>query len=431
MPRFLEEIAGLLLERPDGTLQFKQSFVRSMLARSRSIRARRELHLRIAQRIAERVEGPHDLRALEVAHHLPHTGPRAPADQVLHYSRVAADQSTTMGAWAKAARYAELALAALDVISQVPYSRDESGLGDGTTEPTSDRIELHLAAAQAHFRNHDAQATLRHCEPLVALGQAAGDHDSTLGPRSHFTAARTRLTLTGDIGADLDEFVDLADFVRTGFVEGAFVCSPEVEARSWQTHAEIAMAAGDLDRSAEAARAAITVAERSGNPVVVAESEFAIGLGHFGALEPVDTIAHFERSIAAARAGGDEWIVAWGMGRLVLTNVIAGHIKRSIIDAETTIEHCRRTHHWAEHGLVTAGAAAAQLSAGDLAGAEKSTAAAAIASHPRCLVPVHPRPRLADPCVHPGAQARSCWRTTITDGLGGRQRFAGRRASGS
>ena len=174
-------------------------------------------------------------------------------------------------------------------------------------------------------------------------------------------------------------------------------------------------AAGDLDRSAEAARAAITVAERSGNPVVVAESEFAIGLGHFGALEPVDAIAHYERSIAAARAGGDEWIVAWGMGWLVLTNVIAGHIKRSIIDAETTIEHCRRTHHWAEHGLVTAGAAAAQLSAGDLAGAEKSAATAAIASHARSLVPVHPRPRLADPCVHPGAQAQSCWRTTITD----------------
>ena len=304
------EIAGLLLERPDGTLQFKQSFVRSMVARSRSIRARRELHLHIAQRIAERVEGPHDLRALEVAT-TSARGPRAPADQVLHYSRVAADQSTAMGAWAKAARYAELALAALDVISQVPYSRNEGGLSDGATEPTSERIELHLLAAQAHFRNHDAQATLRHCEPLVALAQAAGDHDAW--GRGLIFAARTRLTLTGDIGADLDEFVDLADFVRTGFVEGAFVCSPEVEARSWQTLAEIAMAAGDLDRSAEAARAAITVAERSGNPVLVAESEFAIGLGLFGALEPVDAIAHFERSIAAARAGGDEWIVAWGM----------------------------------------------------------------------------------------------------------------------
>ena len=67
------------------------------------------------------------------------------------------------------------------------------------------------------------------------------------------------------------------------------MCSPEVEARGWQLLAEIDMAAGNLDRSAEAARAASRVAERSGNPVLVAESEFAVGPGTLRRTETVST----------------------------------------------------------------------------------------------------------------------------------------------
>ena len=359
------EQAALLVELPGGRVRFVDPAVRQHLAGSLPRRAREQLHLRVAEALALTVSDDDDPAVLEVAHHLRRTGERAPSDMVTRFATLAVRQSSAMGAWAKAARYADLAVAA----------------ARRSSHPV-DMLDLHLTAALAHFRNHDAEAIAGHCAEAATIARRRGDENAH--GRALLLAGRGRLTLTTDIGADASAYDDLVDFA-----EHARDVDTGVLARCWALLAEVLMTAGDSDSARRAAAEGTTLALASGDAVLIAETEFSAGLTEFGDMCPVAAIHHFETSVAAAREGGDEWILAWPHGRLVLSSLLVGDLRRAQEEATGTQALCRRTHHWAEDGLVTAGAAAVALQRGALDDA-RQLANDALQIHTRSSFPYIP-----------------------------------------
>lgn len=358
------EHADLLVELPDGRLRFVDPAIRRQLAGSLPRRARERLHLQIAQTLAESVADDDDPLALEVAHHLRRAGPRARPELVARFATIAVHQSSRLGAWAKAARYGDLA-----VRMSAP------------SRPPPELLELHLAAALAHFRNHDADATAAHCAAATELARRIDDE--TARGKALLLGARARLTLTTDIGADPSTYGDLVEFSRTASAD------PAVVTRCWTLLTEVLTTAGDIDGARRAGAEAVARAVDSGDPVLVAEAEFAAGLTEFGDVRPLEAIGHFETSAAAAQQGGDDWILAWPKGRLVLCSVLSGDLRRAEAERASLDELCRRTHHWAEQGLATTGAAAVALQRGQLDEAEL-LAADALQIHARSSFPYIP-----------------------------------------
>jgi class 3 adenylate cyclase len=404
------EGAGLMIERADATYAFPHPLVRQLLAREQSRRARRGVHAHIAARLIDRSSTPTSETEMRIAHHLRRAARRAPLDQLLHFATRATDHCVDLGAWAKAARYADVALGALDAAVRtdggVPTPGDPGGLD-------AERTRLHLAAAIANFRNHDASETARHCDAAIDAARASDDLDSW--GRALLIAQRSRLTLTGEHGADSGAHLPIAEFLEAAGEE-----VPTVRARCWQLLTEIAVSNQDLERASTAAAEALRLGREAGDDVLTAELDFAVGLERLGALEPDAAITSFRASADAAARGGDPWVLAWPLGRLALCHLLRGEVDEARAVAVEALDLDRRTHHWAEHGLVTAATAILQLVEGELAGAERR-AEDAIQLHARSSF--YFILLLALPCV---AYARAL----RDDRLGAQQALEAWRASG-
>lgn len=356
------ERADVLRERADGRYRFNHSAVRQHLVRSMSPRRRRARHAAVGRYLVDAAAHDGPTAPLQVAHHLR----RGDVDARLQFDWElrATDRAMELGAWSRAARHAG---AALDVLSRLPEEPVEAP-----------RRRLLLAAATAHFRNHDANAAERAAREVVALAADAGDLE-TWG-RGLLVLHRSLLTL-GAAATDAETH----DGLRA-FIDRAGDAVPAIRAQCWGLLAEIAVSAGDLAAAEDSARRAATIGHELGDDVLVAEVEFARGLAKMGAFHLEAALAHYRRSEHHARAGGDEWILAWPVGRRGLVELCLGRLD----DAETSLAEaealCERTQHWAEGGLALALQAAASLARSDLSDAERR-AEDALAVHRRSTFP--------------------------------------------
>ncbi|MGK2929517.1 MAG: AAA family ATPase [Acidimicrobiales bacterium] len=357
------ETAGVLLERSDGRLVFPHSLIRQLLVRRVSRRARQDLHLRVAQRLIQ-LRPETDERLLRIAHHLRRAGPKAPPDLLLQYAERAARTSLTLAAWTKAARYAELALDA----------RAAVGAGDDRHA-----IELHLLAALGHFRNHDRTATSTHAARAIDLAQHLGDLDAW--GQALLIAHRAALTLHPDVTTQVDRHADLERFL-----DEAGDGVPMVRAQCWQLLSEIATSAGDMALAWSAAAEAKGLAAELSDPVLESQIAFAEGLAGFASLDPRRAVEAFEASVGAARAGDDDWVLAWPMGRLPLAHVLAGDLVGASRGVDAAMDLARRTHHWSEEGLARSGGAVIALAHGNLPSSER-LAGLALQVHERSSYP--------------------------------------------
>jgi class 3 adenylate cyclase len=360
------ETSGLLTELADGTYVFTHPVVRQLLVRGLGPRARRDLHLQIARSLLEVSPEVSDEDALRIAHHLRRAGPKAPPEVVLRYARRASRTSLAVGAWTKAARYAEIALRAAAQTSEPDLQ-------------VADVIGLHLSAAMAHFRNHDPGATDQHARAVAELARTTGDLASW--GEALLLTHRSRLTLSTDVETDLDAHEDLRRFLDEAGDE-----VPEVRARCWQLLAEICVSAGEMESAHDAAARARRLAVGLDDDRLLAEVGFAEGLAHFGSLRPAASVRAFDASAAAAVEAGDDWVLAWPLGRLVLAHVMLGDLEAADARAGSALEVSRRTHHWAEEGLARAGDALAALARNDVIRCEVA-AEEAIQLHRRSSYP--------------------------------------------
>jgi len=106
--------AGLLFEeREDSSYAFHHSLVADVLDASLGASARRIRHARIASALAARHGDASGSHVDRIARHLVGAGARAPADQLLRYSSLAADRAIALHAYGDADRWCEAALSAI------------------------------------------------------------------------------------------------------------------------------------------------------------------------------------------------------------------------------------------------------------------------------------------------------------------------------
>lgn len=356
------ESAGMLVERTDGTYLLPNDELRRILVQDLGTRAGQALHLRFAHQLLG-AGATSDDRALRVAHHLRWAGSKAPPELVLEHVGRAARIYLGLHAWSDAGRCVELAIDALERVGG----------------RSAEELELRLVAALAGFRNHDAAAAMRHARRSVELARDAGDLEGW--GRALLIAHRSRLTLTDELLADLDARDELLRFV-----EEAGQAVPSVRARCWQLMSEIAVTAGAPELAQSDVAEARRLAADLGDEVLLAEVAFAVGFTDLGALRPADAVASFRASAAAARRGGDEWILAWPLGRLPLAELMLGDLDGAREHARDAVALGQRTHHWAEQGLARAYEALDALVRNDVGGCELA-AADAMELHHRSSYP--------------------------------------------
>jgi class 3 adenylate cyclase/DNA-binding MarR family transcriptional regulator len=359
------ERARLLIERTEGEYWFPHPMVRQLLTRHDTARARRRMHHAIAERLVAILDDDDPDSALRIAHHFRRAGHLAAEPDTLVYARRAVGRSVELGAWAKAARYADLAL---EVLVRHPQLERDGELQ-----------RLHIAAAHAHFRNHDAVAASGHCARAIAVARERGDL-ATWG-EALLIAHRTTLTLRGDVGADPDRHRELEEYVAT---LGELL--PATRARCWQLLTEVHVTSGDLVRAGEAAGEAIRIATELGDDAVLAEVRFALGLQRFGGLDPLGAAAEFRTSIDHADRCDDTWVRAWSLGRLAMSQIQLGSLDEARYTTDHALDLDHRTQHWAEAGLATAARSLIKLAVGDLVGSERD-AEDALALHARSSFP--------------------------------------------
>ena len=352
------EVAGVLFAEGDDRYRFAHPELRQRLYHAPSTRRRRAIHLRIADAL-DPPGAPNRARAMEIAHHLRRAGRDIAPERVAMYATWAGEQAFTVFAWPKAARYYE---SALEAVGQLEAADDALVL------------RLSLGAARAHFCDHNLADCVRHASRAAEVAGRAGDLDRRCS--ATLLLARAQLTLEpgGVATATHIESLD-ALLAEVGHEH------PRLRARILQLLAEESFARLDFASGHAFAAEAAELGRAAADDRLTSEVEFAAGLQHLGLLDLPAARGAFERHLAAADRAGDIWIEAWGRGRLVLVDWLAGDLRRSALDAETAVELTRANRHWAEQSLVAAVAAGVALSTGDFAAVERLAAEAIVLYH--------------------------------------------------
>ncbi|MEO1059560.1 MAG: hypothetical protein AAFY28_21865, partial [Actinomycetota bacterium] len=404
------ERRGVLRERSAGELEFHHPMMRQLVAGDLSPRSSRALHRDIARRLidAQHSTASSGQQIIRVAHHLRRAGPRADRLELASYATGAARESVRLGAWTKAARYAELAI---DAFGDIDVPRDAP---EGSADATL--LELHGIAALSHLRNHDPHATEEHCAAAVDIAKRIGDLDAwgealVLDRRSKLSLRPEALVEALD-GTELREFIDVAGSD-----------APRASAQCWQLLAEMAVMTGGADR--DAAERAVESAHEADDDRLLAWAHFADGLTDYIALEPYPAIDKLRIGEAIARQSGEDWVLSALLVRRALAQVMVGDLDAAEEAASEAEVHASRTHNWSEYGMAIACLAQIALARGELPTAER-LAVDALALHARSSSPytaIFAWPTLAYiRLLHAdrlgAAQALDDWRTSGVRGSG-------------
>jgi class 3 adenylate cyclase len=345
------EHAQVLRELPSGELEFRHPVMRQLVAGDLTARRRRALHRSIADRLvlASDADDPPS-QALRIAHHLRRAGPRADPGELAKYTEVAARESVRLGAWTKAARYAELAIEALGRLE---------GRDDALAEK---ELELRGIAALSHLRNHDPDATEEHGAAAIALARQVGHLDAW--GNALVLDWRSRISLRPESLADILDARELHEFI-----EAAGDRAPRAIAKCWQLLAEMSVVTEGGDR--EAADRAVAAARESGDQRLLAWALFADGLTDYAALEPAAAIGKLIAGEQAARESGEDWILSSLLVRRALAHLMAGDLDAAHEASTEAEDLASLTHNWSEYGLALACCAQVAVARADLRSAER------------------------------------------------------------
>ncbi|MEM8621025.1 MAG: hypothetical protein AAGF73_15005 [Actinomycetota bacterium] len=339
------EGSGVLIERPDNTIQFRHTLVRQVATRAMGRRRRQALHARIGAHLIDDAKRSETADELRIAHHLRRAGPRVRAGDVIHYSALAANRSAELAAWGTAARYAKLAIERLDA----EHTDDENG---------PDLLELTTLAARADFHNHDPASTAHYSSRSIEMARARGDHELwgealLIGLRSELTLG-TRERPHAELHLPIEEYLSYVDD------------ADQTRARCWQLLSEIAASQGRLAAAEEASRHAVNLAEQLDDDELRSWAFAGRAIAHFTALRPLDAIDALHAAIEAAQQSGNRWIESALHGRLSLSHLLLGQLDEADAAADRALDVGRATHHWAERSLGSAAKALVALSRADL-----------------------------------------------------------------
>lgn len=310
-----------------GTYRFAHPLVREALYRSMTPIRRHSTHLAIAERLVEIHGNAADANAPEIGHHLLHAGALAPPELVRHFCRLAGDRATQLSAWGTAGRmYLAVSERCADPI---------------------DRAKMRLWAGFGAYRDHDIPTATAHLAACREVFRSAGELE--LWGRSLLGEMRARMA-HGPAGVgELLATDELNDYLAaTG---SAF---PVIRAQVFECLSELHFEAGEFGDAATLARQALELAEQTGDKLVLAQTQFAVGLADLGTLDLTSARSHFEASLVHAKLAEDSWFRSWGLGRIPLTLWFQGHLDEADEHASEAATFAADMQDWSEFSLAGA-----------------------------------------------------------------------------
>lgn len=293
----LEELSsrGLLVERPDGSFDFRHEQLRELVYDDMTLARRRLLHRRAAAALGAR--GRRHEQPAAVARHLELAGDDlAAADRY----RAAGDRARRLYANAEAAFHYRAALA----------------LGD----PHVSKLQLALGDVETLRGEYGAAA--------AAYETAAANADETLLPDVEHRLGLLHLRR----GA-----WELADAALASALERL---PREAGARVLADQSLVAHRRGDADGAERLARESLELSERAGDTAAQAQAHNILGMLAAGRGDHDAAVAEAQRSLDLARSAGDREAEAAAANNLALALGRAGATDEAIVLTTTALQAC-------------------------------------------------------------------------------------------
>ena len=310
-----------------GTYRFAHPLVREALYRSMTPIRRHSTHLGIAERLVESHGATADAHAAEIGHHLLHAGALAPPDLVLHFCRLAGDRATQLSAWGTAG---EMYLAVSE-----------------RCEDPVDRAKMQFWAGFGAYRDHDIPTATAHLAACREVFRSSGEIE--LWGRALLGEMRARMAHGPAVVGQLLATDELNDYLAA---TGDAV--PVVRAQVFECLSELHFEAGEFGEAAKLGRQALELAEHTGDELVLAQTQFAVGLADLGNLDLPSARSHFEASLMHANLAEDSWFRSWGLGRIPLTLWFQGRLDEADEHARDAAAFAADMHDWSEFSLAEA-----------------------------------------------------------------------------
>jgi class 3 adenylate cyclase len=289
-----------LVHTDDVTWWFSHPLVRDVLHQEIGHIERTAIHLRCIAHL--RGDGRDDGGdAIRIGHLLLQVGDAVSAQERHDGLRTAAETAYGAGAWSDASRFYEAALAS-----------EPRAAG-----PTAPGTSLRLAAAHAHYFNHDPAAARRRLNEVVAAATILGDRDQ------YATAAMLLVRVANTTTPEaLQTAVDLEPLTRV--IEQA--TDDTTRSLALELMAEVLVMGGRIGEALDASRQAVALVPGCEDERAVTLTYIAHGLACFAAVDLPGARAAFVEAIERSRAIGEWYLQSAAEARLSFVALVEGRL---------------------------------------------------------------------------------------------------------
>jgi class 3 adenylate cyclase len=239
--------------------------------------------------------------AIRIGHLLLQVGEAVPTRERRRGLQVAADAAYGAGAWSDASRFYEAALAC----------------EPRRAAPTKADTSLRLAAAHAHYFNHDPAAARRRLDEVVAAAPVLGDQEQ------HATAAMLLVRVANTTTPEaLRASVDLEPLAHV--IEAA--TDDTTRTLALELMAEVLVMGGRISEALEASRQAVALVPRCEGERAPTLAYIAHGLACFAAVDLEGARAAFVEAIARSQATDEWYLQSSAEARLCFVALVEGRL---------------------------------------------------------------------------------------------------------
>jgi class 3 adenylate cyclase len=239
--------------------------------------------------------------AIRIGHLLLQVGEAVPTRERRRGLRTAADAAYGAGAWSDASRFYEAALAC---------ARRRAGLTKADTS-------LRLAAAHAHYFNHDPAAARRRLDEVVAAATILGDREQ------HATAAMLLVRVANTTTPEaLQTSVDLEPLAQVIAAAG----DDTTRTLALELMAEVLVMGGRISEALQASHEAVALVPHCKGERAPTLAYIAHGLACFAAVDLPGARAAFVEAIARSRATDEWYLQSSAEARLCFVALVEGRL---------------------------------------------------------------------------------------------------------
>jgi class 3 adenylate cyclase len=328
-----------LLQSDGSSVWFAHSLYREVLYDQLSPSERREAHLRVARHLGTTATTAEE--RVTVARHVLAAGDQLPLAERTAALRAGGNAALELTLWNEAAQLLE---------------------ASGAADPPGVTPDDLVALGRAYYFDHDLDAAAPALRRAVGAADEAGREDLWAEALGLLLRMMLMSSTTAWRRPDDDDLMQRYLSVAT---------DPGGRARLLEVRAEAQIAAGRVDAGERAAREAITLAEASDRPEILAFAYYALSFADATAMRMHEALDGGRKALMHARASTDWYIRDTLATRLSYPLLATGELDEADELALDCVERATATHEHSNLSLGLATRAAAALLRGDLDSVER------------------------------------------------------------